>query len=94
VRGYRFRGLFSDHPVEGVLGPQRIGRCGGRQGVRPAEPHRHRLLRIARHAEGAITDLMEFCERNTIRFRVIPSGDSFIPVVQATGTWSSTAPCR
>jgi Undecaprenyl-phosphate glucose phosphotransferase len=31
-----------------------------------------------------ITDLMEFCERNTIRFRVIPSADSFIPVVQGS----------
>jgi Undecaprenyl-phosphate glucose phosphotransferase len=31
-----------------------------------------------------ITDLMEFCERNTIRFRVIPSVDSFIPVVKTT----------
>jgi len=27
---------------------------------------------------------MEFCERNTIRFRVIPSADSFIPVVQGS----------
>jgi len=31
-----------------------------------------------------ITDLMEFCERNTIRFRVIPSAESFIPVVNAS----------
>jgi Undecaprenyl-phosphate glucose phosphotransferase len=33
----------------------------------------------------AITDLMEFCERNTIRFRVIPSADSYIPVVKTSG---------
>jgi putative colanic acid biosynthesis UDP-glucose lipid carrier transferase len=31
-----------------------------------------------------ITDLMEFCERNTIRFRVIPSAESFIPVVKTS----------
>jgi Undecaprenyl-phosphate glucose phosphotransferase len=27
---------------------------------------------------------MEFCERNTIRFRIIPSAESFIPVVKAS----------
>jgi putative colanic acid biosynthesis UDP-glucose lipid carrier transferase len=31
-----------------------------------------------------ITELMEFCERNTIRFRVIPSAESFIPVVKTS----------
>ncbi len=84
VRGYRFRGLFSDHPVEGVLGPQRIGDVEAAKAF--ALQNRIDIVYCALPGtrKDAITDLMEFCERNTIRFRVIPSGDSFIPVVQAS----------
>jgi putative colanic acid biosysnthesis UDP-glucose lipid carrier transferase len=84
VRGYRFRGLFSDTPVDGPLGPQRIGDIEAAKVF--ALQNRIDIVYCA--LPGAykeqITDLMEFCERNTIRFRVIPSADSFIPVVQTT----------
>jgi len=84
VRGYRFRGLFSDHPVEGVLGPQRIGDVESSKTF--ALQNRIDIVYCALPGtcKEAITDLMEFCERNTIRFRVIPSAESFIPVVQAS----------
>jgi len=82
VRGYRFRGLFSDRPVDGVLGPQRIGDIEAAKVF--AIQNRIDIVYCALPGthKDAITDLMEYCERNTIRFRVIPSADSFIPVVQ------------
>ncbi|MEZ4739052.1 MAG: exopolysaccharide biosynthesis polyprenyl glycosylphosphotransferase [Flavobacteriales bacterium] len=84
VRGYRFRGIFNDEAIDGALGERRIG------GVEAAKAYaiqnRIDILYCAlpgtRRAE--ITDLMEFCERNTIRFRVIPSAESFIPVVKTS----------
>jgi Undecaprenyl-phosphate glucose phosphotransferase len=84
VRGYRFRGIFNDEALDGTLGERRIG------GVEAAKAYaiqnRIDILYCAlpgtRRAE--ITDLMEFCERNTIRFRVIPSAESFIPVVKTS----------
>ncbi|MBV6406214.1 MAG: UDP-glucose:undecaprenyl-phosphate glucose-1-phosphate transferase [Flavobacteriales bacterium] len=84
VRGYRFRGLFNDQEVRGPLGAQRVGDVEAAKVF--AVQNRIDIVYCAlpgtRRAD--ITDLMEFCERNTIRFRVIPSADSFIPVVQTT----------
>jgi putative colanic acid biosysnthesis UDP-glucose lipid carrier transferase len=84
VRGYRFRGLFNDRPVDGVLGPQRLGDIEAAKAF--AVQNRIDIVYCALPGthKDAITDLMEYCERNTIRFRVIPSADSFIPVVQAS----------
>lgn len=84
VRGYRFRGLFSDAPVEGLLGPQRIGDIETAKSF--AVQNRIDIVYCALPGtkKDEITDLMEFCERNTIRFRVIPSADSFIPVVSTS----------
>jgi putative colanic acid biosysnthesis UDP-glucose lipid carrier transferase len=84
VRGYRFRGLFSDTPVEGVLGPQRLGDIEAAKVF--ALQNRIDIVYCALPGtrKDDITELMEYCERNTIRFRVIPSADSFIPVVQTT----------
>jgi Undecaprenyl-phosphate glucose phosphotransferase len=84
VRGYRFRGVFHDLPITGALAPRQLG------GIQAAKAfviqNRIDILYCALPAtfREEITDLMEFCERNTIRFRVIPSADSFIPVVQTT----------
>jgi Undecaprenyl-phosphate glucose phosphotransferase len=84
VRGYRFRGIFNDEPIEGLLGKQRFGDVEAAKAF--AIQNRIDILYCAlpgtRRAE--ITDLMEFCERNTIRFRVIPSAESFIPVVKTS----------
>ena len=81
VRGYRFRGVFSERPIDGPLGERRIGDIASVKAF--ALQNRIDIVYCAlpgtRKAE--ITELMEFCERNTIRFRVIPSSDSFIPVV-------------
>lgn len=84
VRGYRFRGLFSNKPVEGLLGSQLLGDVEAAKGF--AVQNRIDIVYCALPGteKDAITDLMEFCERNTIRFRVIPSADSFIPVVQTS----------
>ena len=84
VRGYRFRGIFNDEAIDGVLGERRVGDV---QAVRAyAIQNRIDILYCAlpgtRRAD--ITELMEFCERNTIRFRVIPSAESFIPVVKTS----------
>ncbi|HMU14226.1 MAG: exopolysaccharide biosynthesis polyprenyl glycosylphosphotransferase [Bacteroidetes bacterium] len=83
VRGYRFRGLFNDRPVEGLLGPQRLGDLEAAKIF--AVQNRIDIVYCALPGsqKEAITELLEYCERNTIRFRVIPSVDSFIPVVQA-----------
>ncbi|MBL8009160.1 MAG: undecaprenyl-phosphate glucose phosphotransferase [Flavobacteriales bacterium] len=84
VRGYRFRGLFNDQEVRGPLGAHRLGDVEAAKAF--AVQNRIDIVYCAlpgtRRAD--ITDLMEFCERNTIRFRVIPSVDSFIPVVKTT----------
>lgn len=84
VRGYRFRGIFNDETIDGVLGERRVGDV---EAVRSfAIQNKIDILYCAlpgtRRAD--ITDLMEFCERNTIRFRVIPSAESFIPVVKTS----------
>jgi len=82
VRGYRFCGVFNDEPIAGPLGARRLGDVEAAKAY--AVQNRIDILYCAlpgtRREE--ITDLMEFCERNTIRFRVIPSADSFIPVVK------------
>lgn len=84
VRGYRFCGLFNDSPVAGPLGERRVGDVEAVKAF--AIQNRIDIVYCAlpgtRRQE--ITDLMEFCERNTIRFRVIPSAESFIPVVKTT----------
>ncbi len=84
VRGYRFRGVFSDTAITGVLGPQRLGDLEAAKVF--AVQNRIDIVYCALPGtrKNDITDMMEFCERNTIRFRVIPSADSFIPVVQTT----------
>lgn len=84
VRGYRFRGVFHDHPVGGVLGEHQLGGIEAAKAF--AVQNRIDILYCALPASyrEEITDLMEFCERNTIRFRVIPSPDSFIPVVKTS----------
>lgn len=84
VRGYRFRGVFNDTPIEGPLGAQRLGMVDAVKEY--AVGNRIDIIYCALPGtrRDEITDLMEFCERNTIRFRVIPSADSFIPVVQTT----------
>lgn len=83
VRGYRFRGVFTDHEPEGSLSDRRLGNMAEIKNY--VKSNRIDVMYCAlpgtRRAE--ITDLMEFCEANTVRFRVIPSADSFIPVVQA-----------
>jgi Undecaprenyl-phosphate glucose phosphotransferase len=84
VRGYRFCGVFNDSPIDGPLGDRLIG------GVSTVKAFalQHRIDIVYCALPGTrkqdITDLMEFCERNTIRFRVIPCADSFIPVVQGS----------
>ncbi len=84
VRGYRFRGLFSDAPFANDLSGRRTGDVEAAKLF--ALQNRIDIVYCAlpgtRRAD--ITELMEFCERNTIRFRVIPSADSFIPVVQTS----------
>ncbi|MBK9148663.1 MAG: exopolysaccharide biosynthesis polyprenyl glycosylphosphotransferase [Flavobacteriales bacterium] len=84
VRGYRFRGIFTDAPIDGMLAPHRVGDLAALKAF--AVQNRIDIVYCAlpgtRRQE--ITDLMEFCERNTIRFRVIPSAESFIPVVKTS----------
>jgi Undecaprenyl-phosphate glucose phosphotransferase len=84
VRGYRFRGVFTDEPTNGVLRDRRLG---GLDDVKNyVRNNRIDIMYCALPGtrRDEITDLMEFCEGNTVRFRVIPSADSFIPVVQAS----------
>ena len=84
VRGYRFRGVFHERPITGPLASRQLGGIEAAKAF--AVQNRIDILYCA--LPGAyreeITELMEFCERNTIRFRVIPSVDSFIPVVKTT----------
>lgn len=84
VRGYRFRGIFTDEPLSGLLAPHRIGDVEAVKAY--AIQNRIDILYCALPGtrKQDITDLMEFCERNTIRFRVIPSAESFIPVVKTS----------
>ncbi|MCB0791127.1 MAG: undecaprenyl-phosphate glucose phosphotransferase [Flavobacteriales bacterium] len=84
VRGYRFCGMFNDAAVDGPLGGRMLGDVKAAKAY--ALEHRIDIVYCALPGtrKDEITDLMEFCERNTIRFRVIPSADSFIPVVQTS----------
>ncbi|MBK6776507.1 MAG: exopolysaccharide biosynthesis polyprenyl glycosylphosphotransferase [Flavobacteriales bacterium] len=84
VRGYRFRGLFSDVEPKGELKSKRMGTVAeARKFIL-----RNRIDIVYCALPGTqrneITELMEFCESHTIRFRVIPSAESFIPVVKTT----------
>ena len=84
VRGYRFCGVFTDQELDGPLGEQTLGTVAEARAF--ALQNRVEIVYCAlpgtRRQE--ITELMEFCERNTIRFRVIPSAESFIPVVKTS----------
>jgi Undecaprenyl-phosphate glucose phosphotransferase len=84
VRGYRFCGVFNDEAIPGLLGSRRIGDVEAAKTF--AIQNRIDIVYCALPGtrKQDITDLMEFCERNTIRFRVIPSAESFIPVVNAS----------
>jgi putative colanic acid biosynthesis UDP-glucose lipid carrier transferase len=84
VRGYRFMGIFSDMPVIGALAKHHMGEVEAVKAY--AVQNRIDIIYCALPGSRKqdITDLMEFCERNTIRFRVIPSAESFIPVVKAS----------
>ncbi len=84
VRGYRFCGIFNDAPINGPLGMRRIGDVEAAKAY--ALQNRIDIVYCALPGtrRAAITELMEFCERNTIRFRVIPSAESFIPVVKTS----------
>lgn len=84
VRGYRFRGIFDDEPIAGPLGNRRVGDVEAVKAY--AVQNRIDIIYCALPGTRRqdITDLMEFCERNTIRFRVIPSAESFIPVVKTS----------
>ncbi|MBL7962336.1 MAG: exopolysaccharide biosynthesis polyprenyl glycosylphosphotransferase [Flavobacteriales bacterium] len=84
VRGYRFRGVFTDEQIEGSLAPFRMGDVESAKVF--ALQNRIDIVYCALPGtqRDLITDLMDFCERNTIRFRVIPSRESFIPVVNTS----------
>ncbi|MEX1132171.1 MAG: exopolysaccharide biosynthesis polyprenyl glycosylphosphotransferase [Flavobacteriales bacterium] len=84
VRGYRFCGVFNDEAIAGPLGERLLGDVEAAKAF--AVQNRIDILYCALPGtqREQITDLMEFCERNTIRFRVIPSAESFIPVVKTS----------
>ena len=84
VRGYRFMGLFNDSPISGALAKHYMGEVEAVKSY--AVQNRIDIIYCALPGtrKEDITDLMEFCERNTIRFRVIPSAESFIPVVKTS----------
>lgn len=84
VRGYRFCGVFSDSPIEGLLGARRVGDVEAVKTFAVQNKIDIVYCALPGTRRNDITDLMEFCERNTIRFRVIPSAESFIPVVKTT----------
>ncbi|MBX2973053.1 MAG: sugar transferase, partial [Flavobacteriales bacterium] len=84
VRGYRFRGIFNDEPLEGVLGQRRVGDVEAVKSFTIQNRIDILYCALPGTRRQDITDLMEFCERNTIRFRVIPSAESFIPVVKTS----------
>lgn len=82
VRGYRFCGAFSDTPIAGAMAPRQLGGIGSAKLYAVQNRIDIMYCSLPSKYRDEITDLMEFCERNTIRFRVIPSADSFIPVVK------------
>ena len=84
VRGYRFRGLFNEEMIEGDLEGRRMGGIAAAKAFALANRIDILYCALPGTRRQDITDLMEFCERNTIRFRVIPSAESFIPVVQTS----------
>jgi putative colanic acid biosysnthesis UDP-glucose lipid carrier transferase len=79
VKGYRFRGIFNDMPIDGMLAEHRVGPVQQAQDF--ALTNRIDIVYCALPSSRAreIRELMEFCESNTIRFRMIPSADSFLP---------------
>jgi putative colanic acid biosynthesis UDP-glucose lipid carrier transferase len=85
VRGYRFCGVFNDTPIDGPLNARRIGDVESAKAYAIQNKIDIVYCALPGTRRSDITDLMEFCERNTIRFRVIPSADSFIPVVKTSG---------
>ncbi|MBK8227194.1 MAG: exopolysaccharide biosynthesis polyprenyl glycosylphosphotransferase [Flavobacteriales bacterium] len=84
VRGYRFRGIFTDAPISGMLAQHRVGDVAALKAFSVQNRIDIVYCALPGSRKQEITDLMEFCERNTIRFRVIPSAESFIPVVKTS----------
>jgi len=84
VRGYRFCGVFSEEAIDGPLGERRLGDVEAAKAFVLQNRIDIVYCALPGTQREAITDLMEFCERNTIRFRVIPSAESFIPVVKTS----------
>ncbi|MFZ1693045.1 MAG: exopolysaccharide biosynthesis polyprenyl glycosylphosphotransferase [Flavobacteriales bacterium] len=84
VRGYRFRGIFTDAPITGILANKRVGDVAALKAFTVQNRIDIVYCALPGTRKQDITDLMEFCERNTIRFRVIPSAESFIPVVKTS----------
>ena len=84
VRGYRFRGIFTDAPIYGMLAQHRVGDVAALKAFSVQNRIDIVYCALPGSRKQEITDLMEFCERNTIRFRVIPSAESFIPVVKTS----------
>ena len=84
VRGYRFRGVFNDSPINGSLSRRHIGDVEAAKSFALQNKIDIVYCALPGTRKADITELMEFCERNTIRFRVIPSADSFIPVVKTS----------
>jgi Undecaprenyl-phosphate glucose phosphotransferase len=84
VRGYRFCGIFNDSPINGTLGSRQIGDVEAAKAYAIQNKIDIVYCALPGTRKADITDLMEFCERNTIRFRVIPSADSFIPVIKTS----------
>ncbi|MBK7083556.1 MAG: hypothetical protein IPH53_02345 [Flavobacteriales bacterium] len=76
--------MFSDTDLVGPLAGVRVGSVGDAKNYVVKNRIDIVYCALSGTRRDDITDLMEFCERNTIRFRVIPSGESFIPVVKTS----------
>lgn len=83
-RTLRFRGCFNDGAVDGILSDEVIGTVEEVKTYAKENNIDEILCALPGTEKQKIFDLMRFAENNTIRFRLIPSSESYIPSIEVS----------
>lgn len=83
-RTLRFRGCFNDTPVDGMMGDEVLGTVEQVKAYAKENNIDEILCALSGTEKAKIFDLMRFAENNTIRFRLIPSAESYIPSIEVS----------
>lgn len=80
----RFRGCFNDTEISGVMKDKVLGNVEAVKQFAIENKIDEIYCALPGTEKRKITDLMQFAENNTIRFRLIPSPESYIPSIEVS----------